>query len=247
MRSVNRSDRSARSARPGLRRLRALATGVAAVLAALTASPAAASGARQPDDGPAAVTAVRGGDTLYGADGSVCTVAFNARSDSTYYALMPGHCAGPGTTWYADPSRTVVVGTTIGAHFPADDYGLLRYTGTAVTHPGEVTLRDGTVRDITGAAFPVVGQSLCHLGRVTGIHCGTVSAVNVSVNYPEGTVTGLFRSTICSEPGDVGGPAFSGTTALGFIVSGSGNCRTGGSTFYQPVAEILAAYGLTLY
>ncbi|MEU1394674.1 hypothetical protein ABZ403_01030 [Micromonospora zamorensis] len=30
------------------------------------------------------------------------------------------------------------------------------------------------------------------------------------------------------------------------VIYGSGNCTSGGTTYYQPIAEVLAAYGLTL-
>ncbi|OEV28819.1 streptogrisin B precursor [Streptomyces nanshensis] len=188
----------------------------------------------------AAQTAVRGGDSLY-APGRVCTVSFNATDGTDDYAISPGHCVTGASTWYADPAMTVPVGATAGSSFPGNDYGLIRYTNPDVARPGEINTGTGEPVDITGSASPLVGQSMCHVGRVSGLQCGTVEAVNVSVNYPEGTVNGLFRSTAHSEPGDEGGPAFSGNTALGFIV-GSG----GGSTFYQPVSEVLAVYGLTL-
>ncbi|MCG3042281.1 S1 family peptidase [Streptomyces sp. S1A] len=195
----------------------------------------------------AATAAVRGGDVLYGGDGRRCTVAFNARRDGAYHGLVAGHCAGGVSTWYADAARTVPVGTTAGGGFPGDDHGVVRYTNTSLSYPGEVSLGGGAVRDITGAASPRVGQSVCHMGRVGGLRCGTVTAVNVTVNYGGGAVHGLFRSNACSEPGDAGGPAFSGTTALGVIVGGSGNCAYGGTTYYRPVIEVLAAHGLTLY
>ncbi len=38
-----------------------------------------------------------------------------------------------------------------------------------------------------------------------------------------------------------------GSTALGLTSGGSGNCRTGGTTFFQPVAEALNAYGFVVY
>ncbi|AYL34113.1 streptogrisin B precursor [Streptomyces fungicidicus] len=194
-----------------------------------------------------AAVAVRGGDTLYSA-GARCTVGFNARSGTTLYALVPGRCAQGSSTWYADPALTVAVGVTAGVSFPGNDYASIRYTNTAVAYPGEVSLGAGAgTRDITNAANPVVGQSICHVGRTTGYRCGTVQAVNLTINYGEGTVYGLFRSTICSEPGDAGGPAFSGGTALGIIVGSSGNCSSGGVTYYQPVTEWLSAYGLSIY
>ncbi|MEV6616317.1 S1 family peptidase [Streptomyces sp. NPDC051051] len=197
--------------------------------------------------GQRAAAAVRGGDTLY-STGTRCTVGFNARSGSALYALVSGRCAQDARTWYADAALTVVVGVTAGVSFPGNDYASVRYTNTAVAYPGEVSLGAGAgTRDITGAANPVVGQSVCHVGRTTGHRCGTVQAVNVTVDYGGGTVYGLFRSTVCSEPGDTGGPAFSGGTALGIIVGSSGNCGSGGFTYYQPVAEWLSAYGLSVY
>ncbi|MFJ3981187.1 S1 family peptidase [Streptomyces fungicidicus] len=208
------------------------------------AGPAAHAGQRAEQQ---AAVAVRGGDTLYSA-GARCTVGFNARSGSTLYALVPGRCAQGSNTWYADPALTVAVGVTTGVSFPGNDYASIRYTNTAVTYPGEVSLGAGAgTRDITNVANPVVGQSICHVGRTTGYRCGTVQAVNLTVNYGGGIVYGLFRSSICSEPGDAGGPAFSGGTALGIIVGSSGNCSSGGVTYYQPVTEWLSAYGLSIY
>lgn len=183
---------------------------------------------------------VRGGDSVYAA-GRVCTVSFNATDGTNDYAISPGHCVEGATTWYADPALTVVVGTTTGSSFPGNDYGLIRYTNPDVSRPGEVNTGSGGTVDITRAASPTVGRSMCHVGRVSGFQCGTVTAVNVSISYPEGTVYGLFQSTAHSEPGDQGGPAFSGGTALGFIVGASA-----GSTFYQPITEVLSMYGLSL-
>ena len=67
------------------------------------------------------------------------------------------------------------------------------------------------------------------------------------MNYAEGRVTGLIRTTVCAEPGDSGGSLFSGTTAYGLTSGGSGNCRTGGVTYFQPVTEALSVYGVSVY
>jgi streptogrisin D len=40
------------------------------------------------------------------------------------------------------------------------------------------------------------------------------------VNYPEGTVTGLIKTSLCAQFGDSGGPLFSVSIALG-ITSGA--------------------------
>jgi streptogrisin C len=51
---------------------------------------------------------------------------------------------------------------------------------------------------------------------------------------------------VCAEPGDSGGSLLSGNQAQGVTSGGSGNCSSGGITYYQPVNEILQTYGLTL-
>ncbi|GCD34757.1 protease [Streptomyces chrestomyceticus JCM 4735] len=230
--------------RPGptavLRSLAALATAASAVLAA--APPAGAGPSRT-----AVATAVRGGNVLYSASGR-CTVGFNATKGGHYYAIMEGRCVGGAQDWYADAARTVHVGVTEAVRFPGGDYALVRYTNPAVSSPGEVDLGGGRYLDITGAARPVVGQSVCLPGSATGQHCGRVDAVNVSVTYPEGTVSGLVRTSACTEPGTAAGrPAVSGSAAVGLAVGGSGNCTSGGTTYLQPVVPVLQAYGLTLH
>jgi streptogrisin C len=66
------------------------------------------------------------------------------------------------------------------------------------------------------------------------------------VNYQEGSVSGLTRTNACAEPGDSGGSWVSGTQAQGVTSGGSGNCTSGGTTYFQPVNEILSVYGVSL-
>jgi streptogrisin C len=51
---------------------------------------------------------------------------------------------------------------------------------------------------------------------------------------------------VCAEPGDPGGSFVSGDQAQGVTSGGSGDCSSGGTTFFQPVNEILSALRLTL-
>ena len=74
-----------------------------------------------------------------------------------------------------------------------------------------------------------------------------MTAVNATVHYPQGTVTGLIQTTVCAEPGDSGGSLFDGTAAVGLTSGGSGDCTTGGTTFFQPAREAASAYGVTIY
>lgn len=52
---------------------------------------------------------------------------------------------------------------------------------------------------------------------------------------------------MCAEPGDSGGPLYDGTKALGLTSGGSGDCSSGGTTFFQPVTEAASVYGVTVY
>ena len=182
---------------------------------------------------------ISGGDTIQTTSWR-CSLGFNVRSGSTYYFLTAGHCTDGAGTWYN--SSGTAIGSTSGSSFPGNDYGLVRYTGS--------TAHEGTVgsQDITSAGTPSVNQTVTRRGSTTGTHSGRVIALNATVNYgADGIVSGLIDTTVCAEPGDSGGPLYSGTTAYGLTSGGSGNCSSGGETFFQPVTEALSAYGVSLY
>ncbi|GAA2080796.1 S1 family peptidase [Streptomyces albiaxialis] len=182
-----------------------------------------------------------GGDAIY-ASSWRCSAGFNVRSGSTYYFVTAGHCTDGAGNWYTNSGRTTLIGPTAGSSFPGNDYGLVRYS-SSVSHPGTV----GSV-DITRAADPTVGQNVTRRGSTTGTHSGRVTALNATVNYGGGDIVyGMIRTTVCAEPGDSGGPLYSGGTALGLTSGGSGNCSSGGTTFFQPVTEALRAYNVSVY
>jgi streptogrisin D len=188
---------------------------------------------------------IAGGDAIYGGQYR-CSLGFNVRSGSTYYFLTAGHCGNIASTWYSNSSHTSVLGSTAGSSFPGNDYAIVRYTGSA-THTGDVDLYNGTTQDITSAGTAYVGESVRRSGSTTHVHSGSVTAVNATVNYAEGTVTGLIRTNVCAEGGDSGGSLYSGAIALGLTSGGSGNCTSGGTTFFQPVTEALSVYGVSVY
>ena len=184
-----------------------------------------------------------GGDPIY-AGGSRCSLGFNVTDGSAYYFLTAGHCTEVGSTWTDASGRTL--GGNAGSSFPGNDYGIVRYSSAPEDTQGGVTGAGG-FQDITGAGDAAVGQTVTRSGSTTGVHSGQVTALNQTVNYAEGTVSGLIRTTVCAEPGDSGGPLFAGSTALGLTSGGSGNCSSGGVTFFQPVTEALSAYGVDVY
>ncbi|MEU9056203.1 S1 family peptidase [Streptomyces sp. NPDC048384] len=187
-------------------------------------------------------TLLSGGDGIHAA-GRRCTAGVNVQSGSTYYFVTAGHCTADLPTWYTGAALDTVVGPTTGSSFPGNDFGVVRYANPAVPHPGTI----GTV-DVTGTASAYVGQRVCTRGATTGVRCGVVTALNMSVNYGGGDiVNGLIQTNICAEPGDSGGPLYAGDKVIGILSGGSGNCATGGTSYYQPIQEVLSAYGLSVY
>jgi len=176
------------------------------------------------------------GNAIYGGRYR-CSLGFNVSRGSTFYFLTAGHCGKVAKSWYTDASHTTLIGPTIDYSFPGNDYALVRYDNASLSHPGGFT-----------AANAVVGEQVKRTGSTTGTHSGTVTALNVTVRYQGGgTVSGMIQTTLCAEPGDSGGPMYDGAKALGITSGGSGDCKTGGTTFYQPVPEAAKAYGVTVY
>jgi streptogrisin B len=185
-----------------------------------------------------------GGDAIY-ASSWRCSLGFNVQDNSgNYYFLTAGHCTDGASTWWSNSSHSTTLGTTAGSSFPGNDYGIVRYTNSSVSKSGSV----GSV-DITSAATPSVGTTVYRRGSTTGIHSGRVTALNATVNYGSGDIVyGLIQTTVCAEPGDSGGPLYSNSgIAYGLTSGGSGDCTSGGTTFFQPVTEALSAYGVHVY
>jgi streptogrisin D len=185
-------------------------------------------------------TKLSGGDAIYGGQYR-CSLGFNVRSGNNYYFLTAGHCGNIASTWYANSSHTSVLGNTQNSSFPGNDFAIVHYTTSGTP--------SGTVggQDITGAGNATVGQTVYRRGSTTGVHSGRVTALNATVNYSEGTVRGMIQTTVCAEGGDSGGPLYAGGTALGLTSGGSGNCSSGGTTFFQPVTEALNTYCVSVY
>ncbi|MFJ3641288.1 alpha-lytic protease prodomain-containing protein [Streptomyces sp. NPDC090108] len=181
-----------------------------------------------------------GGDPYY--TGNVrCSIGF-----SVYGGFVTaGHCGQPSAAVYGwDHSY---VGNFQGSSFPDNDYAWVNVGSGWWTVP--VVLGWGTVSDqlVRGSAVAPPGSSICRSGSTSHWHCGTVVALNETVNYSQGAVYQLTHTNVCAEPGDSGGSFISGDQAQGVTSGGWGNCTSGGETWFQPVNEILSRYGLTLH
>jgi S1-C subfamily serine protease len=185
---------------------------------------------------------ISGGDAIYGSKYR-CSLGFNVRSGSTYYFLTAGHCGKAEPKWWTSANHSTFLGDTISATFPGKDYAIVKYTSTYTNYPGTVGSQD-----ISSAGSAYVGEPVKRTGSTTGTHSGTVQALNVTVHYlGGGTVRGLVQTNVCAEPGDSGGPFYNGSIALGLTSGGSGDCKSGGTTFFQPVVAALQAYGVSVY
>ncbi|MGW3289166.1 S1 family peptidase [Streptomyces sp. NPDC001002] len=183
---------------------------------------------------------ITGGDAIYGG-AYRCSLGFNVHSGSTYYFLTAGHCGEVASTWYSNSAKTTLLGSNVSYSFPTNDFALVRYTGS-VAHPSSVGSQT-----ITSAATPSVGTTVYRRGSTTGTHSGRVTALNATVNYGGGDVVyQMIQTTVCAEGGDSGGALYAGTVAYGLTSGGSGNCTSGGTTFFQPVTEALSYYGVTI-
>jgi streptogrisin B len=185
---------------------------------------------------------IAGGDAIYGG-AYRCSLGFNVVSGSTYYFLTAGHCGKAASTWYSDLGHLTALGTNVGYSFPGNDYALVRYTNGSVPKPGAVGSQD-----ITSAGDAYIGESVSRSGSSSGTRTGTVTGLGYTVNYGDGNIVRqLIRANVCADSGDSGGPLYSGPIALGITSGGSGDCASGGTTFFQPVTEALSAYGVSVY
>lgn len=179
--------------------------------------------------------------------GGRCSAGFNVTNGQSDFILTAGHCGPKGSTWFADNQGNQQLGTTVQSNFPGNDFSLVQYaSGSAGQGADIVAIGNGNGVRITGVADAAVGQRVFRSGSTSGLHDGEVKGLDATVNYPEGTVTGLIETNVCAEPGDSGGPLFSDGIALGVTSGGSGDCTTGGTTFFQPLTKAMQALGVQL-
>ncbi|WP_329124541.1 S1 family peptidase [Streptomyces sp. NBC_01353] len=187
---------------------------------------------------------LEGGDAIFGG-GSRCSLGFNVTTqDGQPGFLTAGHC-GVAVEQWSEQQNGEPIGTVQEAVFPGEgDFALVTYDDPNTEAPSAVDIGDGQIVEIGQAADAAVGQEVFRMGSTTGLRGGQVTGLNATVNYPEGTVSGLIQTDVCAEPGDSGGALFTRDgNAVGLTSGGSGDCTSGGETFFQPVTTALAAVG----
>ncbi|MBB5936210.1 carbohydrate-binding protein [Streptomyces zagrosensis] len=185
---------------------------------------------------------IRGGDAYYMNGSGRCSVGFAITRGTTEGFATAGHCGRAGTT--TTGFNQVSQGSFQASTFPGRDTAWVATNSNWKATP--FVASQGQNVQVAGSTQSAVGASICRSGSTTGWHCGTITRHNTSVTYPEGTISGVTQTTVCAEPGDSGGSYISGSQAQGVTSGGSGDCRSGGTTFHQPINPLIQGYGLTL-
>lgn len=186
-----------------------------------------------------------GGDAIFIGDGR-CSVGFGARTPAGAPRMITaGHCTAKGGD--VRGANDAPIGPIRSSVFDRNgDWGVVD-VGPGWSPTSAVAGAGSAIVRVTGQATATPGTDVCRSGSTTGWHCGKVTALDVTANYATGPVEGLVLTSACSEPGDSGGSFVAGSSALGTLSGGSGDCvRPGGTTLYQPIGEVLRAEGLQL-
>ncbi|MER5835511.1 alpha-lytic protease prodomain-containing protein [Streptomyces sp. NPDC002130] len=192
---------------------------------------------------PRLLADITGGDAYYINDAARCSIGFSVTKDAQQGFASAGHCGKKGDTTTGF-DRTAQ-GTFQASTFPGKDMSWVAVNDQWSTTANVRAEGDQKVQ-ITGSVQALVGAAVCRSGSTTGWHCGSIEQHDTSVSYDQGRVDGLTRTTVCAEPGDSGGPFVSGVQAQGVTSGGTGDCSSGGTTFYQPINALLSDFGLTL-
>ncbi|MGW2005913.1 S1 family peptidase [Streptomyces nigrescens] len=184
-----------------------------------------------------------GGSAIFGGNAR-CSLGFNVTVKGAPAFLTAGHCGNDSKTWTADQGGSQPLGTVSDSKFPKTDFALVTYDDANAQPQSAVDLQNGSTQEITKAAEAAVGMKVQRSGSTTGLSDGTVTGLDATVNYGNGDiVNGLIQTDVCAEPGDSGGAMFSEDSAVGLTSGGSGDCTSGGETFFQPVTDALKATG----
>ncbi|MFD3513803.1 alpha-lytic protease prodomain-containing protein [Streptomyces sp. NPDC058657] len=194
-------------------------------------------------DRPRALHDVRGGDAYHIDEKFRCSVGFSVTKGEQQGFASAGHCGKEGakTTGF----NKVAQGSVAASIFPGKDMSWVSVNSDWTATPAVKGEGDQDVK-VTGSVEALVGAAICRSGSTSGWHCGKIEQHGSSVTYAEGVVDGVTRTTACAERGDSGGSFLSGTQAQGMTSGGSGDCTSGGVTFYQPVNPLLSEFGLAL-
>ncbi|MBU7600361.1 S1 family peptidase [Streptomyces sp. P38-E01] len=199
-----------------------------------------------------------GSKMTYSGSGGYCSVGYGAKDDSGKdFLVTAGHCIGEGDQLLNNGGQFATAeDTRFAIGTDSVDMGIAALESGASISTDVDTYGNGSV-SVQGGERALPGADLCKGGATTGWTCGKVQEYDVTVTYtdpsggPDTVVTGLGRSTVCTEGGDSGGAYISGSQAQGMTSGGPmgqtcGGVDDTGSSYFQPLDDTLEHYGLTL-
>ncbi|MGY0230795.1 proprotein convertase P-domain-containing protein [Longispora urticae] len=206
---------------------------------------------------------VQAGDPWWPGTETYCSVAFAATdSAGARHFVTAGHCTNDSNQAAYGKNSSGTKGEQLGTSNVGGSRSVNAREGdmgvVAVNHANAWTLSNavntwgGAAVSVNGVGEAVVGTAICKSGNTSHWTCGTVTAVNQSVNYGNGLVIdGLTNTNACSAGGDSGGAYVMGTgttaKAVGIHSGGGNGCgQSDPNTIFQPVSEALTKWGLTL-
>jgi hypothetical protein len=168
---------------------------------------------------------------------STCTTGFYVKNASgTPGVTTAGHCGNSQS--YGSTALSFLGESYSGS------YDIQWHNHSGSTYDNTINVA-GTPRSITGTRFrasQTTGEYVCKQGMTTGNTCGTITSTSYCVSST-GACTWIYvsgGSVNLSEPGDSGGPWFSGNIAYGTHVFGWGN-----DSGYMPV-DYFSGIGVTV-
>lgn len=184
------------------------------------------------------------------ASGGWCSIGFSARRSGQDGFVTAGHCGQVGTATIGH--NGAAQGIFDWSVFPGADSAFVRITNGAWSLLPQVATA-GSPMAVAGQTPAPVNAAICRSGARTGWRCGTVTGLNQTVNYPQGTVYGLTRASACVGQGDSGGSFITpagqaqGVTSGGQLGADGTNCAFATPvTFFQPLQSLLSAAGAVL-
>ncbi|MGY6517943.1 MAG: S1 family peptidase [Lysobacteraceae bacterium] len=181
-----------------------------------------------------------------------CSIGFPVTRGATKGFVTAGHCGNVGS-----PVRinNVLVGYFQRSNFPGADaaWATVRQQDTLFNRVWQYS--GNSTYAVTGSREAVIGAAVCRSGFRTGWRCGTLTRNNVTVNYGQGSVTGLRESNACAGQGDSGGSWVAsgnqaqGVTSGGALGNDGTNCgipQNQRRTWFQRLNPMLSGYGVNL-
>mgnify|MGYP006189147759 CR=1 FL=1 len=205
---------------------------------------------------PRPLATLMGGSEYLSNDGTnyyYCSVGFPVTSNGAQGFATAGHCGSAGDGAFVLVSKRTVsqIGAFAASSFPNGDKAWVQVDNNHTLLPVVEGGKGSGDIPVHGSIEAPIGATVCRSGRTTGMHCGTIEAKNVTVQYPDTSVGGLTQVKVCAEGGDSGGSFITGAgQAQGVLSGGNYSCKgkqaSLATSYFQPINPLLQSYNLTL-